>query len=209
MPALLRKENEMSHYKLVLPLVAVLALAAGCSQQKTSATKALEGVETSLAAIKDDAARYAPEGLKGVESNIARLKTSLENKEYDDVIAGAPQLEKAVGSLKSAIDSGKEQVRAATAAATTEWESLSVEVPKMVDTIQARVDELSKKKRLPWGIDKDEFAGAKAGLETMKAQWAEATNDFESGDKVDAAQKAKSVKGMGEEISQKLKIEKA
>ena len=199
----------MRHYKLVLPMVAALLMATGCSQQKSNATKALEGVETSLAAIKEDAARYAPDGLKGVESNIARLKTSLENKEYDDVLAGAPQLQKAVDSLGSAIESGKEQLRAATAAATTESESLSVEVPKMVDTIQARVDELSKKKRLPWGIDKDEFAGAKAGLETMKTQWAEATDEFKSGDKVDAAQKAKSVKGMGVEISEKLKIDKA
>jgi hypothetical protein len=199
----------MRQTKFILPLLAVLALAAGCSQQKTTATKALENVETSLAAIKEDAARYAPEGLKGVESNIARLKTSLENKDYDDVIAGTPQLQKAVDSLGAAIESGKEQARAAVAAATTEWESLSVEVPKSIDTIQARVDELSKKKRLPWGIDKDEFAGAKAGLESMKAQWAEATNEFQSGDKVDAAQKAKSVKGMAQEISEKLKIEKA
>ena len=199
----------MRQSKLILPLLAVLALAAGCSQQKSTATKALEGVETSLAAIKEDAARYAPEGLKGVESNIARLRTSLENKDYDDVIAGTPQLQKAVDSLGAAIESGKEQARAAVAAATTEWESLSVEVPKSIDTIQARVDELSKKKRLPWGIDKDEFAGAKAGLESMKAQWAEATNEFQSGDKVDAAQKAKSVKGMAQEISEKLKIEKA
>ncbi len=199
----------MRQSRLIVPLLAVLALAAGCSQQKSNATKALEGVETSLAAIKEDAARYAPEGLKGVESNIARLKTSLENKDYDDVLAGTPQLQKAVDSLGAAIESGKEQARAAVAAATTEWESLSVEVPKSIDTIQARVDELAKKKRLPWGIDKDEFAGAKAGLESMKAQWAEATNEFQSGDKVDAAQKAKSVKGMAQEISEKLKIEKA
>lgn len=199
----------MRQSKLIVPLLAVLALVAGCSQHESNATKALEGVETSLAAIKEDAARYAPEGLKGVESNIARLKASLENKDYDDVIAGTPQLQKAVDSLGAAIESGKEQARAAVAAATTEWESLSVEVPKSIDTIQARVDELSKKKRLPWGIDKDEFAGAKAGLESMKAQWAEATNEFESGDKVDAALKAKSVKGMAQEISEKLKIKAA
>lgn len=199
----------MRRYTLVLPLVAAMLLATGCSQQKSTATKALESVETSLAAIKEDAARYAPEGLKGVESNIARLKTSLENKEYADVIAGTPSLEKAVGSLKSAIDSGQEQARAAAAAATTEWESLSAEVPKMVDTIQTRVDELSKKKRLPWGVSKDDFEGAKAGLETMKAQWAEAADEFKSGAKVEAAQKAKTVKGMGVEISERLKLDKA
>ena len=56
------------------------------------------------------------------------------------------------------------------AAAKSEWESLSVEVPKMVEDIQARVDELTKKKRLPFGLNKDEFAEAKADFEAMKAQ---------------------------------------
>jgi len=196
----------MRRYHILLAVVAATLIAGGCSQQKSNATKVLESVESSLADIKADAARYAPEGLKGVESQFERLQTSLKNKEYDDVIAGTPQLRKAVDSLREAVESGKEQARAALAAAKTEWESLSVEVPKLVETIQSRVDELSKKKHLPFGVSKDEFEGAKTSLASMKSTWAEASDDFKSGKPVEATQKARTVKGMGEEVREQLKI---
>lgn len=196
----------MRRYSIFLAVVAATLIAGGCTQQKTNATKVLDAVETSLADIKDDAARYAPEGLKGVQAQLDRLHASLENKDYDDVIAGAPQLNKAVDSLRAAVQSGKEHARAALASAKNEWESLSVEVPKLVDSIQSRVDELSKKKRLPMGVSKDEFEGAKTSLASMKSMWAEASDEFRSGRPVEAAQKAKTVKGMGEELRDQLKI---
>jgi len=199
----------MKRYNIVLGVIAATLIATGCSQQKSNATKVLESVESSLAEIKDDAKRYAPEGLKGVEAQLSRLNASLENKDYDDVIAGTPQLSKAVDSLKSAVAAGKEQARAALAAANTEWESLSVEVPKMVETIQARVDELDAKKRLPWGVSKEEFASAKSGLDSMKSLWSEASKEFQSGDKVEAVEKAKSAKGLNAEIREQLKIKEA
>ena len=193
----------------LLTLIAATLIATGCSQQKSNADKVLESIESSLAEVKADAERYAPEGLKGVEAQLARLKTSYENKEYNDVIAGTPQLRKAVDSLKSAVESGKAQARAAMAAAKTEWEALSVEVPKMVEDIQSRVDELSKQKRLPFGLNKDEFAKAKSEFETMKAQWTEASDEFKSGKQIQAVEKAKSAKGMNEEIREQLKMKNA
>jgi len=199
----------MHRYNILLAVVAATLIAGGCSQQKTNATKVLDAVETSLADIKDDAARYAPEGLKGVQSQLDRLQASLKNKDYDDVIAGAPQLNKAVDSLRAAIESGKDQARAALASAKTEWESLSVEVPKLVETIQGRVDELSKKKHLPFGVSKDEFEGAKSGLDSMKSLWTEASSEYKSGKEVQAVQKAKTAKGMADEIREQLKIKKA
>jgi outer membrane murein-binding lipoprotein Lpp len=196
----------MRRINILLAVVAATLIAGGCSQQKTNATKVLDAVDNSLADIKDDAARYAPDGLKGVQSQLDRLQASLKNKDYDDVIAGAPQLNKAVDSLRAAVKSGKEHARAATASAKNEWQSLSVEVPKLVDSIQSRVDELSKKKRLPMGVSKDEFEGAKTSLASMKSMWAEASDEFKSGKQVEAAQKAKTVKGMGEELRDQLKI---
>jgi uncharacterized phage infection (PIP) family protein YhgE len=194
---------------LLLAIAATTLLAAGCAQQKAPATKALEQIENSLKDVKSDAEKYAPDGLKGVESQLARLKESLDKKEYDNVLAGSPQLEKAVGSLKDAVAAGKAQARAATDAAKTEWASLKDEVPKLVDTIQARVDSLSKSKRLPFGVSKDEFEGSKSILESMKSTWAEATKDYKSGNEIEATSKAKTVQGMGAEVVEKLKIKTA
>jgi hypothetical protein len=195
--------------KVILALAAATLLATGCAKQRGPATDALKAVETSLSQVKDDAAKYAPDGLKGVESQLARLQESLDKKEYDNVLAGTPQLSKAVDSLKDAVTAGKAEAKAAVDAAKTEWAALSTDVPKMVEAIQSRVDTLSKSKRLPFGINKDEFEGAKSGLEMMKTTWAEATADEKSGKQVEATNKAKTVKGMGEEVLDKLNMKKA
>ena len=199
----------MRRYTVLLPIIAAALFATGCSQQKQNATKVLEGVEMKLAEVKADAERYAPQGLKGIESQLERMHASIKNEEYDDVIAGAPALNKAVDSLKNAVESGKEQARTALAAAKTEWQALSAEVPRMVDDIQARVDELSKQKRLPWGLNKDEFAEAKSDFETMKAQWTEASSDYQSGKQTQAVEKARVAKEMNEDIRTQLKMKKA
>jgi len=154
----------MQTFKFVLALLAASVLATGCAKQRAPATKAVEAIESSLAEVRTDAAKYAPDGLKGVESQLARLKSSLEAKEYDNVLAGTPQLEKAVASLKDAVASGKEHASAALASAKTEWASLNTEVPVMVHNIQTRVDELSKK-TLHFKVSKEEIASAKSSRE--------------------------------------------
>jgi hypothetical protein len=199
----------MQFSKLFLGLAATsLLVMGGCAQQKAPANKALDAIEASLKDVKDDAAKYAPDGLKGVESQLARLKESYDKKEYDNVLAGTPQLEKAVASLKDAVDSGKEHARAALASAKTEWEELNVEVPKMVAGIQTRVDELSKKK-IHFKVSKEELDSAKSGLEWMKSEWAKATAALSDGKQIEASDKAKAVKAKGEEVQKTLGMKEA
>jgi HAMP domain-containing protein len=192
--------------RFVLALAAATVFAAGCAKQREPAHDALEKIEKSFDEVKADAAKYAPDGLKGVETQLKSLKQSFDDKNYDNVLAGTPQLEKAVDSLKNAVASGKAHARAQLAAAKTEWEGLSADVSKQVDAIQTRIDELSKSKRLPWGIKKDEFEGSKSAFESMKAQWQEATAEYKKGDAVEANAKAKTAKGMGDQIYDQLKI---
>lgn len=192
--------------KFLWALAAATVFVAGCAKQREPAHDALEKIEKSLDDVKADAARYAPEGLKGVESQLANLKQSFDDKNYDNVLAGTPQLQKAVDSLRAAVDSGRAQAKAAVAAAKTEWDSLKVDVAKQVETIQARIDELSKARRLPFGINKDEFEGSKSAFESMKAQWKDATAEAEKGDAIEASAKAKTAKGMGDQIADQLKI---
>jgi hypothetical protein len=198
----------MRFSNLFLALAATTLFATGCAQQKAPATKALAAIETSLAEVREDAAKYAPEGLKGVESQVARLKESLDKKEYDNVLAGTPALDKAVASLRDAVTAGKKQAAAALAAAKTEWASLNTEVPQMVENIQTRVDELSKKK-IRFRVSKEELESAKSGLEWMKSEWAEATAASNSGKQIAAAEKARAVKAKGEEVQKALGMKEA
>ena len=198
----------MRFSNLFLALAATTLIATGCAQQKAPATKALAAIESSLAEVKDDAAKYAPEGLKGVESQVARLKESLDKKEYDNVLAGTPALDKAVASLRDAVAAGKKHAAAELAAAKTEWANLNTEVPQMVSNIETRVDELSKKK-IRFRVSKEELESAKSGLEWMKSEWAEATAASTSGKQVIAAEKARAVKAKGEEVQKTLGMKEA
>jgi hypothetical protein len=191
----------------MLAIAATTLLAAGCAQQKAPATKALDQIEASLKDVKNDAAKYAPDGLKGVEAQYDRLKESLDKKEYDNVLAGTPQLQKAVDSLKDAVDAGKAQAAAATKIAKTEWANLKDEVPKMVETIDKRVAELDKKKHFK-GVKQEVIDTAKSQFDTMKSLWAEASQEAKSGKPVAAANKGKTAKSMGDEIYEKLEIKK-
>jgi hypothetical protein len=186
--------------RLILALAASTLLFTACSTQKKPATEALSAVESSLAALRDDAAKYAPDGLKGVESTLGMLKDSLAKEDYKTVLAGTPQLAQAVDSLKASIAAGKERAESAM----VEWNSLSADVPKMVEAIQSRIDILSSSKRLPKNVSSDAFESAKSGLDSMKATWGEATTAFGSGDTSTAADKAREVKAKGQEVLQKL-----
>jgi len=198
----------MRFSNVFLALAAATLIATGCAQQKAPANKALDAIEASLKDVRDDAAKYAPDGLKGVEAQFARLKESYDKKEYDNVLAGTPELDKAVASLKDAVEAGKKHAAAALAAAKSEWENLNTEVPKMIETIQARVDEQSKKTfRLK--VTKEELESAKSGLEWMKAEWAEATAAVNSGKQIVAAEKARAVKAKGEEVQKTLSMKEA
>ena len=124
------------------------------------------------------------------------------------MLAGTPELEKAVASLKDAVASGKKHAAAALAAAKTEWENLNTEVPKMIENIQTRVDEQSKKK-IRFKVSKEELESAKSGLEWMKTEWAEATAALNSGKQITAAEKARAVKAKGEEVQKTLGMKEA
>jgi hypothetical protein len=191
----------------VLSLCAATLLVAGCAKNQQPAKKAVDQIEESLKAVKDDAEHYAPEGLKAVQSGLDRLKADIDAKNYDDVVAGAPALQKAVDSLQDAVATGKKHAQEALAVAKTEWESLSVEVPKMVEKIDARVAELDKRKMFR-GIKKEDFEVAKQQVATLKTTWAEADDAHKAGKSVAAAEKGKSAKTLGDELYEKLDIKK-
>src|SRR5919108_4647222 len=137
--------------KLTTFVLAALAAAliAGCASQKAPAEQAIAGAETSLAAVRDTAEKYAPDQLKSVEDQLQGLKDSLAKGDYRAVLTGAPTVNSAISSLKEAAESKKADAEAAAAKAKDAWGPMSTDVPKMVEEIEKRVGTLSKSHHLP------------------------------------------------------------
>lgn len=182
--------------KLSTWLLAALAaaLVVGCANQKAPAEQAIAGAETSLAAVRDTAQKYAPDELKSVEDQLQGLKDSLAKGDYRAVLTGAPTVNSAISSLKDAAEAKKADAEAALAKAKDAWGPMSADVPKLVEEIHKRVEVLSKTHRLPKGVTKDSVAAAKSGVDSLKSEWGEAESAATSGDYTTAMSKAQSVK---------------
>lgn len=187
----------------ILAAAAVVFLAA-CANQKEPAEKAVAQVEASLSQFKADAEQYAAQELKGVEESIGNLKTELANKNYKAVVMQTPSVASTVAALRDTVAKKKAEAEEMLAAAQAEWTELNASVPGMVTRLQAKVDSLSRNRRLPKGLDKAAFETAKADFEAMKSSWAEAGAEFSSGLVADAVRRARAAKAKGEELVEKL-----
>ena len=186
-------------------MAATTVLITGCASQEEPATQAVISVEASLAEVRVDAAKFAPEELKAADEKLAKLKAELADDEYKHVLSGSSQLTQEVATLKDVVVSKQTQ----DAAATHEWESLSAEVPKMVEAIESRVDTLSESRKLPQEVNKEAFESAKVALQTMKTTWAEASAAFDAGNATEAADKGRLVQAKAEEVAGQLGISPA
>jgi hypothetical protein len=183
----------------LVAIAATTILFTGCANNEEPARQALASAEASLAEVRVDAAKFAPEELQVAEARLAKARENLAKEEYKDVLGDATQLTKETATLKEVVVSKQTQA----AAATHEWESLSEEVPRMVKAIEFRVEALSGSK-LPKDMNKETFEAAKATLQSMKTMWAEASAAFNAGNAVAAADKGRLVQSKGEEVAGQL-----
>lgn len=176
-------------------------LLAACTSQEEPAKNAVAQGEAALSEARADAQKYAAEELKAPEATLAKFKDAVAKKEYKTVLEGIPQFNDEMKKLNETITVNK----TAEAAATTEWQALNNEVPKAVEEIEARMKTLSAG-RLPKDVTKENFEAAKAGIEPLKAQWAEASAAATQGNLLEAADKGRQVKMKAEEIKSQLAL---
>ena len=187
--------------------LAALALLAACANKKEPAEAAVARVESQLSEVRADAQQYASERLQAVEASISSLKEKLANKEYLDVVQGAGPISREIVALKAATAEAKADAEATMAAAQSEWSELSASVPPLVEKLQAKVDQLSKSRKYPKGMDKAAFENAKSGFEALKTEWTEAGAEFASGAAANAVRKARDAKAKAEELMAQLEVQ--
>ncbi len=105
------------------------------------------------------------------------------------------------GGLGSAVAAKKTEL-------TATWETMSGSLPGMVSTIQAKVDELGKMRRLPAGVDKAKLDGAKTAVQEMTSTWQQAQAAFGKGAVAEAVTMAGAVQARADETMVALGMKK-
>ena len=187
-----------SNVRLALGLLACLAMVA-CGAEKRAARAAIQSAERAAATLSDDVAKYVPDQWKSINDSLASAKESFDKKEYRAAIATLKDFGPRVQAAQAAATQKKTELANA-------WTDMSAGLPKMVDAIKTRVDELSKMKKLPKGLDASTLDGARQGLAAATQAWNEAQEAFKSGNLTDAVAKASTVKQKAAEVMQSLGI---
>ena len=194
----------MRSAKLFAMIAAASLVLAGCANQKEPAEQAVAKVESALAEFHADAEKYAADELKDVDGAVANMKNNLARKDYGAVVMGAPSVSTSIATLKETVAQRKADAEQMMAAAQTEWTDLSASLPKAVETLQARVDQLSKTHKLPKGMDKAGFDAAKTDFENIKKSWTDTSAEFAAGQMAEAVRKARTIKAQIDELATKL-----
>ena len=176
----------MRGVRRILCLVALVLLSA-CASEKAPAEQAIKAAETAVAGVKAEAAKWVPDQAQALDASLASVKDKFAKGDYKAVLAEAPALTSRANAVATAAAAKKAEI-------TKSWEEMSAGLPKMVEAVKSRIDILSKSKKLPANVTKEQFESAKAGLAEATKGWDDATAAFKGGNVADAMTKADAVK---------------
>ncbi|HZF15865.1 MAG TPA: hypothetical protein VE046_08010 [Steroidobacteraceae bacterium] len=167
-----------------LPLVCAAFLLAACADYETPAKESLAKVEASLKNVSRDAAKYAPEELKAVEDELAAAKASFDGGDYEKALLGARSTASKVPELATTAGKKRNEVMKQLS---EDWQKLSTELPKTMDSIGARITKLAKSRKPPEGFDQ-----AKTDYDAAKQSMTDATKASAAGNLEEAVTLARS-----------------
>jgi hypothetical protein len=187
-------------HALAVCLVLSVPAAACGDGGRASAEAALKATEGTFATVRSDALRYVPDQVKAVEDSIAGIRDSFAKGSYRQVLADAEALMPRLSALGAAAAAKKAEMA-------NGWEAVSGGLPDVIQAIQSRVDVLAKSRRMPPGLTREAFDGAKSGLDVVNRVWTEANEAFMAGNLADAMAKAATVKTRAAEVMTALNMQ--
>jgi hypothetical protein len=167
-------------------------MASACSSQRDPAQKALDDATKAVTqSLTPDADKYAPNAVTALQGKLADLKTNFDGKYYAAVITAAPDVMAAAKDLTPLVAANKD----AETKLTAQWTDASDSVPKLLETVHARIDELGKAKHPPKHVD---IGTARTDLSEADNLWAKAKSSYGGGKVHEALAFAKEVKEKAE-----------
>ena len=170
----------------ILCLVALVLLSA-CASDKAPAEQAIKAAEAAVAGGQGGSREVGTGPGAGARHVAGAVKDKFAKGDYKAVLAEAPALASRAKSVAAAAAAKKAEL-------TKSWEEMSAGLPKMMEAVKSRVDILSKSKKLPANVTKEQFEAAKAGLAEATKGWDDATAAYKGGNVADAVAKADTVK---------------
>ena len=189
----------MNSRTLLAALAATIALAA-CSQ-KDPAQEAITAAENALNAVYEDAAKYVPERYAEVKKGLETARTAFKEERYADAIAAVRNVPAEAEALAREAATAKEK---RIAELNAEWVRISDSLPELLAGIGGRLEELSKLRKLPEGMDKQLLDEAHAALASARSAWDEAGAAQARGDLETAIGKAHDAEGMAQDLVGRL-----
>jgi hypothetical protein len=183
-----------------LTLCSVAVLFVGCVNQMVPAKNALDNINTTLNSVSADAQKYVPDQFAQAQSKAAALTASFQKQDYAAVLARAPGVLAEVNGLAGAAAAKKDEMVKALG---NEWRSLSASVPQSISAVQSRIDDFSKTKKVPKGVD---LGAAKSGLAEATSAWDKAKEAFKAGNPADAVTAGKDAQGKLASAAAALKL---
>lgn len=180
-------------------LFAILLIVA-CGGQKEPAERAVADADAAITAVREDAARFAPDQLKELEDSLALLKDNLAKQKYPAVLTAARELNRTINTVNETVATEKAKAAAVADQLTERWNSLSTELPEMVESVTARVASLAKSRKFPEGVDAVSFDNIKAAADTMAQSWQQALGAFANNNMQEAVDMAQTAKDRGTEV---------
>ena len=185
---------------LAVSLVLSFAAASCSDGGRAVAEAALEAAEGTLATVRIEAVRYVPDQVKAVEGSMAAVRDEFAQGDYTQVLTDTKALTSKISAIGAAAAAKKAEL-------TTAWQTVSSGMPQVIQSIQSRVEWVSKQRRLPRDLSREAFDAARSGLEFINRTWAEATDAFKAGNLAEAMAKATTAKTRAAEVMTALNMQ--
>lgn len=164
-----------------------LMLVAACGGGRSKAQTAIAAAEEALAPIAPEARRVVPEQLKVLTDAVAVAKDAMTRKQYDSAYARVHWVPTQTDSLAQAIVKEK-------AAITEEMNMLNVAMPRNLGLVKTRIDDLSRRRRLPRTISPETFDTVKTTYGEGVEEWPRIMTAYTAGELHDAISRATALK---------------
>jgi hypothetical protein len=146
------------------------------------------------------------EDVKALDDSLTVLKADFDRKDYKAVLAAAPALMSRVGAAQESIASRKAAEAARAANLTDNWNTLSTQVPEIVEAVNARVESLARTKKFPAGMNAAGFESTRAAAGEMTQSWQKALGAFANSNMEEAVNSAQAARQKGTEVMSTLQM---